>query len=1519
MRIGLLGNKIKYLDLPSKLDGSYWLTDIDNTNLVSIEAQDNKWVMNSNDEVYILRNNVYTDKTDLEEFNFYTLQVNNQKKYLFTFSSFDESLKKYYVQNGGELKVGSGDDCSVIYNDLLIPKNAFNLTYNENAWTLNQVSNSLLYINSVLCTEANVQLHNGDVLFSCGITMIPLGNIIMINNPKGLVRINSPFLQVLAVDPLTDFGDKIEVKEKSFYSDADYYMKSPRINRTKIKTSTKLASPPAKAKEEDTPLIYVLGPMLTTSMVGFTTFANNLTKITSGDTTIEKIWPQLVTSVATIASTLLWPNLSKKYKKKQERKKEDNRQSKYKEYLAKKEKEINEMIAEKSRVLKDSLVTSSECLNIIKNKDRRIWEKNIDQDDFLTVRVGTGNLPSGLSIDYSVEEFSMEDDNLKKDLENVAKKGDTLFDVPISYSFLEQKITAILGYGEKYDKFIKSLILQLITFQSYDQLKLAIFTNSERESSWQYLKNVPHLFTNDRKTRFFASTRDERMEVGNYLLEVFNSRYFTEAKEINKSFEYKKCKTYYIIITDDVDDARKFDVFNQVLESEFNVGFSIIILENKMSKLPDRCTNFISLGQVTSDLFENSGAEPVHQTFNDDLTLNPIDDNELKKCCDILSNIPIRFDVSNRYLPDSLSFLEMFNVGKVEQLSSMNRWKDNNPIKTLKAQIGIDDLGEPIYLDLHEKAHGPHGLIAGTTGSGKSEFIITYILSLALNYSPHEVAFILIDYKGGGLVGAFENAKLGLKLPHLAGKITNLDKAEMKRTLVSINSELQRRQRVFNEARDKTGESTIDIYKYQRLYREGKLTEPMPHMFIISDEFAELKSQQPEFMDNLISAARIGRSLGVHLILATQKPTGVVNDQIWSNTKFRVCLKVQDKSDSNEMIKRPDAAEIKQAGRFYLQVGYNEIFILGQSGYTGAKYVPSNMVKKKYDRSVSCISNTGNIISSFSDDAEKVVVADCGDQLTNVLKYICDIAAKENVYAAKMWLDSIPEMIYTDQIIQKYNFQSSLLDLQAVVGEYDDPNKQMQGILTIPLVECGNTAIYGSQSSDRERMLNSLIYSLVSRQSPEVVNFYIVDYGAETLRMFSKFPHVGDIVYNGETEKFTNLLKMLDEEVENRKKLFMDYSGKFSTYCKTSGNIVPLIVVIVNDIDALYETNPLLDDRFGQICRDSERYGIDFVFTGSSYSSIKSKLRKCINNHFALEINNTDDYTLIVGNWKKVCLFGYPGRGLVNLGGSVYEFQTCHVCDDESLSQNMATIANNMSQQFPKKVKRIPVLPESIDIELLKDEFQDLHGVPIGIKKSNLETVKHDFKSGVGNLIASNEMNVCVSFMNCILREISNLPNVKNIVIDSDKVFEKYSQGYQYVTENFDATFDSLKELVNDKQTTYIITIFEVAKLKNKCDVKKIDEFTKVFKSSDNIVLNFVSTASKVKDLSLDTWYVMSIDKQTGIWLGDGVIDQGVIRTSTLTKDMRNSLAPNFGWYIKNGALSLVKFIDSVGGENNGQ
>ena len=289
-----------------------------------------------------------------------------------------------------------------------------------------------------------------------------------------------------------------------------------------------------------------------------------------------------------------------------------------------------------------------------------------------------------------------------------------------------------------------------------------------------------------------------------------------------------------------------------ILGGEEYAGVSIVAA---FQGIPKECSRIIDL-RSRPKLVALASAGQDDQYFEPDLCDDPTAHRAMRE----IMGLKLMIGSSNYTLPNMVTFLEMFGAGRVEHLNPLRRWVENNPVKSLSVPIGIGTDGRLFSLDLHETRQGPHGLVAGMTGSGKSEFLITYILSMAVNFSPDEVAFILIDYKGGGLADAFENKDRGIHLPHLVGTITNLDGASIDRSLMSIKSELTRRQTIFKEVKQRIGEGTLDIYDYQKLYRSKKVDEPLPHLFIISDEFAELKQQQPTFMDELISAARIGRS-----------------------------------------------------------------------------------------------------------------------------------------------------------------------------------------------------------------------------------------------------------------------------------------------------------------------------------------------------------------------------------------------------------------------------------------------------------------------------------------------------------------------------------------------------------------------------------------------------------------------------------------------------------------------------------
>ncbi len=1517
MNVILLGNRVlRKLKLPAKVEGSFFLTHpVTDENLVNIDASNNEWIIHGNELVQLsdIHGNLLSSAV-VKPNEMFIISYENQQKIIYCCDIYDGTTNTYQVRSDCELIVGKQEDCNIIYNNPFIQSKHMTLKYSNGVWSLSIVPNSFVYVNDRLILAESITLKNSDFIFVFGLKILIMNNFIVINNINNSVVIKTDKLMPINyfdqdMAEQAQVAEEEEIKEEDLYKDSDYFFKTPRLRRFVETFELNVANPPGKQEQEEMPLLLTVGPMVTMALLSVMTSITSVTKIISGETTFAESWQSLVTPAIMLLTSLLWPNITRVWQKKSKKRKEKNRQEKYREYIAEKKKLIESETINQTTILNESFISPRDCYNIIVNRDRTLWERKISQKDFLTVRLGVGDRPIDMNVTYSEEDFSIEKDVLKDEASSMIENTKMLHQVPISYSFFDKTATAVMGNLERVRPFVNNLILQFITFHSYDELKIVIFTDEANQDEWKIYKELPYLFSNDKQMRFFATNEEERKNVSNYLEQEFINRANAskEVEIVENESEKQTFSPYYLIITDDYVKIRKLGICEKIFDVNDNFGFGFIILENRLSHLPSKCVDFITIDEHTCGVLKNDADDYSLQSFNSEI--DPTIDME--KCVEVLSNIPIEFEENTSYLPNSLSFLEMYNVGKVEQLNIMNRWKLNDPTKSLKAPIGVNDQGNMIILDLHEKYHGPHGLIAGTTGSGKSEFIITYILSMAVNYNPNEVSFILIDYKGGGLAGAFENKKNNVRLPHLAGTITNLDKNELNRTLVSIQSELKRRQSVFNSARDELGESTIDIYKYQKFFREGKLKEPMPHLFIICDEFAELKTQQPEFMDNLISAARIGRSLGVHLILATQKPSGVVNDQIWSNTKFRVCLKVAETSDSNEIIKCPDAAGIKNAGRFYLQVGYNEIFVLGQSGWCGAPYMPSDIVKKEYDHSISIIDNIGNVVKNCSPDSNKKKVAAEGDELSNILQYVTLLAQREDLKARNLWLDSIPFDLPLQTVVEKYQFTSPTVT--AVLGEYDDPTNQYQNILTLPLNEEGNTMIYGLSGSNREMFLRTLIYSVCNNYSSDDINFYLLDFGSESFKVFSSLPHVGDVVLSAETEKIDKLFKMIDKEILDRKKLFADYNGEYSNYCKNSGKKVPLIAVIINNLESFKEFYPNYDELLLKLSREGKRCGVIFIMATSGQSGLFSRFLKNFDHEFVLDMNSKDDYSSILGKIGNVYPADTPGRGLFK-GEQVYEFQTASICDEDMIVEFIKEKASELSKTNPHAAKAIPVLPDVITLDMLKDQLVDLKSIPIGIIKETLNPALYNFKSDKATVVSSNDIESCKEFVGNLLQSFKILKDTVSIVFDAEQLcgdFQSFASAYcDDDWENFiDKITKYVDEKINNTACNAIFVIFGVEKFKTTIGDEKFEALIGQIQKVENCNVLIVDSAYKLKKFIFDPWYTGLVVNTNGVWIGSGVTEQTAIKANDYNKKYSAVIDEHYGWLFKNGNGTLIKLI----------
>ncbi|MDO5603223.1 MAG: type VII secretion protein EssC, partial [Oscillospiraceae bacterium] len=646
-------------------------------------------------------------------------------------------------------------------------------------------------------------------------------------------------------------------------------------------------------------------------------------------------------------------------------------------------------------------------------------------------------------------------------------------------------------------------------------------------------------------------------------------------------------------------------------------------------------------------------------------------------------------------LTKNCSLFEMLDILSVEDLDLTQRWGHSQVFKSMAAPLGVSKSGI-VELDLHDKAHGPHGLVAGTTGSGKSEILQTYILSMATLFHPYEVAFVIIDFKGGGMVNQFK------ELPHLLGAITNIDGKEIDRSLKSIKAELQKRQRLFAEA------DVNHIDKYIVKYKSGEVKYPLPHLIVIVDEFAELKAEQPEFMKELISAARIGRSLGVHLILATQKPSGQVNEQIWSNSRFKLCLKVQSQEDSNEVLKSPLAAEIKEPGRAYLQVGNNEIFELFQSAYSGAMEKADDSNVKEF--AVYALTESGRKVAVYAQKKKKSSSENL-TQLDAVVKYVGEYCEGRHIERLpNICLPSLGEAIPfpENEALLERNY-----NMTTEIGVYDDPDNQYQGIYSLD-VASQNLIVIGSAQTGKTNVLQNIIRSLSTKYSPSEVQIYILDFASMVLKNFEKLNHVGGVVCPSEDEKLKNLFKLLREEMEERKeKLIAVGVSSFSAYKEAGKTDLPQIVLMIDNLTVLKELYFQDDDELLNLCREGLSVGISLIITNAQTSGIGYKYLSNFSGRIALFCNDSNEYGALFDHCNER-LDNKPGRCIVELEKRHLECQAYLAFDGEKeidrVCKIKAYIADANDRYKDSVAKNIPVIPASLTDAYILDQFSGYMG-----------------------------------------------------------------------------------------------------------------------------------------------------------------------------------------------------------------
>ncbi len=1188
----------------------------------------------------------------------------------------------YHLERNMDIFIGRESACDIQYCNRFISREHAVLRYvGEKLMITDKNSANGVYVNGRQVQTAELKL--GDVVHMLGLCIVVGAGYIAMNKADQCKMMSHrvvPLSNKPSLTYLYPTGTKI-----------DFYDRKPRKKYKLDEKEIEIESPPAPIPKTKIPLALRLGS--NALMGGRALFTGNY--------------------ISAISSLVL-PTMTQGLTEKDRKEYEEKRVERYREYLRYVASEIESEIKFEEAFYRDVFPSLQDTLGFI-NARSRLWERRKIDEDFLTVRLGTGTIPMVAEKKYAPRRFEMEPDFLEEEMYQLAEKPSLLHNVPITVSLRDNWVVGLMGRQTQAMQMVIKLITYIAITHAYDDVKMIVLAPESMKKDLAFTKTLKHFWDNEQTIRFVATNSSDVQVITKY----FRDKQ-TQEEEARKPGSPKNDNKgpSYIVFALDKNLFEQSEVFKELLQDREYRGFSFVpAFEN----VPKECTKLVDMrkGNVLIDL-NNPDAIDIP------LTLDSVDFNYLRKSMGNLSRINLHLDSSQTYsLPSMITFLEMYGVGRVEHLNPFSRWERNNPVKSLAVPIGIGTDGKLFTLDLHEKHQGPHGLVAGMTGSGKSEFIITYILSLAVNFSPDEAAFVLIDYKGGGLADAFVDPKRGIHLPHVVATITNLDGAAIQRSLTSIESELKRRQEMFKKAKSETGEGTMDIYDYQRLYRNKRVSEPMPHLFIISDEFAELKSQQPEFMDALISAARIGRSLGVHLILATQKPSGVVNDQIWSNTKFRACLKVQGRSDSMDMLKRPEAAELKQTGRFYLQVGYNEFFALGQSAWCGAGYVPQDQIVKEKEGVVEFLDTAGQVVLKAKE--KKPQAKADSKQIVAIVKYLSDLAKRENIIPKSLMCEPLPAKLEYSELAKEAEEQPQQ-GVSALIGRIDDPEHQKQYPLFLDLNNFHHMALCGLAGSGKSTFFKTMLYSLVMNYQPEDVNFYILDLSGGSLNAFKNVPHCGAYLTKENESDFDRMLALIQDVVEDRKKLFAEaevYS--FDDYVKV--HKLPVVLVILDGW-----TN-ILDFAKGQQyslfisknMRDAANYGVRFMFSVNHMNEFSAKVSQELDYTIALQANDKFDYNEILHLRNAFVPPERPGRGLCAIDGKAMEYHVAVPYSDLDAQRQALEIKNELqmrAEQLGEGVvaRRLPVMNSDLEFVDFCKAFAPGR-IPLGFSMQTMQEV----------------------------------------------------------------------------------------------------------------------------------------------------------------------------------------------------
>lgn len=1328
-------------------------------------------------------------------------------------------------------------------------------------------------------------------------------------------------------------GDKLTIKDVSGHGFANLtqhvegqisqliYRRSPRMQEELPNEDVVLANAPSKGQK------YEKGRGIFSSLIGSSAMigASMLTGVASPALLAARA-ASLVSPITSVATS---SGANKKRKKTAEQY-EILRREKYGAYIDDQKARIESVAQIQRNILSQENPSPREWIDVVYNLKRNLWERIPTDRDFLDVRIGMGyeDLCVSVKSRNDTNGFQMESDEVRELSEQIIEETRIVDNVPARISLKKNSSIGVIGNRRKVVQLVKNMMISLTASHCYEEVRIVGIFDKDEQHIWEPAKWLPHIWDENQQFRNLSFDKQNAHIICDRISEILKQR--KRNLRENTGNQSLGQTPHYILFFGSKEMVEQEDIMRELFGNSEELGITSVFLFNEVYMLPNDCKMIVDVNDGPSAYERNVINKKFIFTMDVVIT-----DEEFDSYTRRMSAIELEGFATKAGIPDSVSFLQGYGVKKVEELNVLSRWNSSDSCKKLAAPIGIMAGNKIFSLDIHEKAHGPHGLVAGTTGSGKSELLQTWVLSMCVTYHPHDVSFVLIDYKGGGMANLLE------PLPHVVGKITNIG-SNITRSLISLQSEIKRRQAIFEQY------NVNHIDKYQQLYKSGMTDTPLPHLIIVTDEFAELKKEEPDFMSGLISASRVGRSLGIHLVLATQKPGGVVDDQIQSNSRFRLCMKVQDVNDSREMLKRPDAAKIIQAGRTYIRVGEDEIFELFQAFWSGAPYEVEED-DKDVENQVRIVELNGQRIQTV--ESRRKAKSSC-DELTAIVQYICRICEDEQIVKLSgPWMPELPEIIALSEVVkdgfdgQEWHRQREWLRIP--IGKYDSPQTQTQGTQYIDFSEEGHYGIYGAPGAGKTTLLKTIVLSLGLMYSPKDVNIYILDCGGWSLNVFASMPHVGGVILDGEEEKFAKFEKLIMEEVESRKLAFFRHAvSSLAAYRESVSSDLPAIVIAIDNMVSVFELYPDYENVLAQIAREGATYGIYLVYTANSGLGIRYRVMQNIKGAIALELTDKADYANLVGRLNGMILPGIQGRAFIK-GNPPLEFQSALYSNPNSehkMTMELQNTLNRMKMVWKgQRPKQIPVMPDYITEEYLISNYKERTKLPVGINCEDVTTryvdltenynflITGTIQSGKSRMLKKMGELIC---MGCPENQIFVFDGNKKSLIDMREKVHKYisisndadvTEAINEIIENLnhrkkeqnlarqnsEKGFDEQKFIQSYKMICIIID--DLKEFVDGVTNENKDSMERICRLAQHLGV-VVLCSGRITDISryneIESLTRVIVSSQNGLAVGGTPAQHSYFQNNLSYAEKDKEAGEGFGYFYENGKCFKVKIIE---------